>query len=384
MNKELHVQTLRTFKELEPHAWAWNNLAFQAPQQLPDLSYAWIVSHLEHQLKSTESWFCLLVFDQDSLVGVLPVVVTSQKRMGLTFRRLRTPYNDQTASVDFLIEAGREKEIIPLFLAQLQQIEPRWFSFEMRRLPDCSPALSLMNRDFKGIRLVSVFDHWGCFIRVRGKAKEFQEKLRPNFKKKLRQYERKFLALKDAKISYVSGSTLSEGDLLRFMQVESSSWKYAGGTAIVQSPSLVSFFQTLTRRLRDLGWLEWQFLEAEGHPIAALMTIRVDRSLVALKICFDEAYAAISPGIYLLAKTVERAFASGRVEEVNLLTDYPWFHNWPMEKRAYYTVWLFPSRFFPFVFGYLWLKLRRSIRSLPGVSRLIAFRRRSLKSSKLS
>ncbi|MBA4393984.1 MAG: hypothetical protein C0407_10570, partial [Desulfobacca sp.] len=366
----LFVQTVRTLKELEPHAEAWNNLAFQAPHQLPDLSYAWSASYLEHQLESGESWFCLFVYDRSTLVGVLPVVVTPLKRMGLSRRKFRTPYNDQTASIDFLVEPGREEEIIPLLLAQLHQIDPGWFSFELRHLPECSPTLGLMNRGIKGIKSIAVPDGRGCFVRARGSVKKFEEQLRPNFKKKLRKAEHRFLALRDPKISFVSGEALSDQDLLRFRQVESASWKFTKGSTISQSPSLVSFFQALTRRLKDLGWLEWQFLEAEGKPIAALMTIRVNRSLVALKICFDEAYAVLSPGITLLAKTVERAFSSGRVDEVNFLTDYPWFSNWPIEKRAYYNVFIFPSRPFPLLTGYLWLKMCLKGRQISATRRL--------------
>jgi hypothetical protein len=368
--KDFQIRIIRTFKELKPHAEAWDNLALQSPQQLPDLSYAWTVSHLEHQLTPTESWFCLLAYDRSSLVGVLPVVTTLQKRMGMNRTCFRTPYNDQTASIDFLIQRGREEEVIPLFIAQLPAIDPAWFSFEMRHLPDGSPSLAMLGRGIMGIKSVAGSDGWGCFIRVRGSVEELQKKLKPNFKKNLRKAEHKFLSLKDAKLSFVSGEAHSEEALRRFIEVEKASWKFDQGSAIIQSDSLVSFYKALTGRLGDLGWLEWQFLEAEGKALAALMTIRVNRSLVALKICFDEAYAAFSPGIYLLAKTVERAFASGRVAEVNLLTDYPWFYHWPVEKRSYYNITMFPSRFFPLFAGYYWMMIRLKSGRISALRRL--------------
>jgi hypothetical protein len=366
----LVLQTVRTLKGLEPHAEAWNNLALQSPHQLPDPSYAWSASYLEHQLESSESWFCLFAYDRFALVGVLPVVVTPLKRMGLNCKQFRAPYNDQTASIDFLVQPGREAEIIPLFLSQFNQIDPDWFCFEMRHLPDCSPTLALMNRGLKKMKSVGVFDGWGCFVRVQGSFENFKKRLRPGFKRQLRKYERKFLALPGAKISLVSGEDLSERDLVRFMQVESLSWKFTKGSAICQSDSLVSFYKTLTGRLAGLGWLEWQFLEAEGKTIAAILTIRINRSLVALKICYDEAYAALSPGTLLFSKTLERAFSGGQVDEVNCLTDYPWFHKWPMEKRSYFNYFIFPCRLFSILTGYLSLKARLGSRQIFGIRRL--------------
>lgn len=370
MPKGLQIQVVRTLKGLEPHAEAWNNLAMQSPHQLPDLSHAWTASYLEHQLDPDESWFCLFAYDRSALAGVLPVVVTPIKRMGLNCKQFRTPYNDQTASIDFLVLAGREEEIVPLLLSQLNQMDPDWFCFEMRHLPDCSPTLALMDRGYKKMRSASVFDGYGCFIRVQGSFEKFKDRLRSSFKRKLRRYERKFLALPDAKISLISGEALSERDLVRFMQVESLSWRYTKGSAICQSDSLVSFYKALTKRLADLGWLEWQFLEAEGKTIAAILTIRVNRSLVAFKICHDETYSSFSPGNVLFTKTLERAFSSGDVDEVNCLSDYPWLYNWLMEKRAYFNILFFPCHFFSLLVGYFPLKTRLVSHRIPSIRRL--------------
>jgi CelD/BcsL family acetyltransferase involved in cellulose biosynthesis len=364
---------VHTLQELASHAEGWNALSLKSPHQLPDLSYAWIASYLETQLAPKESWFCLLAYEEGNLVGILPVVVTPDQRWGFRCDRLRTPSNDQTASVDFLVAPGLEEKIIPLFLNHLNRLYPSWHCFEMRHLPETSLTGSIIKRKIKKVKALTVFDGFGCFVKIEGTFEIFKSRLRPNFRRKLGSSERKLLSLPQARISFQSGKFLSEQGLSRFMQIESLSWKGSQGSALCQNEALASFYRVLTDRLAELGWLEWAFLEVEGKTIAAILGIRVNRSLVALKICYDKAYASFSPGTVLLTKLFEKAFLGGQVDEINCLTDYPWFKNWPMEKRAYYNLTLFPWKPFSILTGYLPLLLRRQLGQVPALKRLSRF-----------
>ncbi|MBA4393830.1 MAG: hypothetical protein C0407_09790 [Desulfobacca sp.] len=363
----LDIRIVKTLDDLESHATAWNDLAYQALHRLPDQSYAWVASYLEHALLPDESWFCFFAYNNEELKGVLPVIVTPQKRIGLSCYTFRTPYNDQTASIDFLVEPGFEETIIPLFLAQLNQTRPACFCFEMRRLPNCSRTLSIIKKGVKRIKAVEALDGYGSFVKIAGTFEDYQARLGTKYTRNLRRLDRKFFALPGAKISFLTGKSLSEQELTCFMNVEAASWKCTKGSALCQYDSLVSFYTALTKRLKELGWLEWHFLETEGKTVAANLAIRVNRSLLILKTCYDEAYAPFSPGTVLFGKMFERAFSGGEVDEVNLLTDYSWNQNWLVEKRAYYNLYLFPNRPFPNLAGYIPLKARKGARQLPGV-----------------
>lgn len=369
----LQIQIVRILEELEPYAESWNELAFQAPHQLPDPSHAWIASYLEHQLEVGENWFCLLAFDHSTLVGVLPVILSPFKRMGMNCHKFRTPYNDQTASVDFLVRPGMEEKIIPFFLSQFQEMEPSCFTFEMRRLPESSPTLALMKSGQNKIASVAVLDGYGSFVNIAGTFDDYKARLGSKYTRNLRRLERKFFALPGARISFLTGDSLTEQELSCFMQVEALSWKCAKGSALCQCDSLESFYKALASRLAGLGWLEWHFLEAEGKTIAAHLAIRVNRSLIVLKICYDEAYASYSPGTILFEKMIERVFMLGEVDEVNLLTDYAWNQNWQVEKRAYYNLYLFPYKPLPLFTGYIPQKMRLGLRQVPAVRRVFNF-----------
>ncbi|OGP51147.1 MAG: hypothetical protein A2Y79_03400 [Deltaproteobacteria bacterium RBG_13_43_22] len=366
----LDISLVKALEDLDPHATTWNALALKAPHHLPDLSHAWISSYLEHQLEAGEDWFCIFVHHNSTLVGVLPVIVSPFKRMGLNCHKFRTPYNDQTASVDFLVKPGMEKQIIPLLLSQLKQMQPVCFCFELRRLPECSPTLAIINDGLKKFFPVSTFDGYGSFVKIEGSFDEYKARLGTKYTRNLRRLERKLSALPGVKISFLTGESLTEQALSRFMQVEAASWKWAKGSALCQCESLGFFYKDLTDRLANLGWLEWHFLEAEGKLIAAHLAIRVNRSLIVLKICYDEAYSSYSPGTILFEKMFERAFHSGEVDEVNLLTDYSWNQNWQVSKRPYYNLYLFPFKPLPIIAGYIPIQMRLSFRRVPAVQKV--------------
>jgi hypothetical protein len=119
--------------------------------------------------------------------------------------------------------------------------------------------------------------------------------------------------------------------------------------------------------------LEWHFLEAEGKTIAAHLALQINRSLIILKICYDEAYSSYSPGAVLFEKMFERAFHSGKVDEVNLLTDYAWNQNWQAERRSYYNLYLFPDKPLSTLAGYIPLKMRIGLRQVPAVHQAYHF-----------
>jgi CelD/BcsL family acetyltransferase involved in cellulose biosynthesis len=365
-NSVLQVKTVNSLDELECHADAWNAMAMEAPNQMPTLSHAWVASFFENQLRPDEKWHTILAFDNDMLVGVLPVIVTPNHMLGFSRPRLSTPQNKHSFSVDFIAARGREGEIVPALLAHLWREEPRPFDFLLSRLPETSRTLEILSGGFERSTIVKELDGYGSYLKIDRPFEVYRKTLSRNFSRNLTKAKNKLARMPGVKTVFLSGRDATEEQLELFMRVEASGWKAQAGTAILQSPNLKSYYTALCRRLGQLGWLEWHFLLSEERVLAAQLGVKMGRTLVILKIAYDEEFSSCSPGTILMERTLERAFNLGETDEVNLITDMAWHENWEMLQRKYFNLWIYPRRPIPILMGAMGRRAKIEIRRLPG------------------
>jgi len=361
---DLTIAVARSVTDLEPYAEAWNGLAFASPHRLPMLSHAWVSSFLKHRLHPRESWFCLLALAGSQLVGVLPIIERHRHFPGVTKTYLRTPFDMHTISIDFLIYNGLEPILIPRFIEAIEKHCPSWCCLELRRLPDHSPTVKLDETTIPHCRILREFDGLGSYIKTDGAFADFHSHFSSNFKRNLKRAAKHLSELKQVRTSVVSGHDSTDADLERFLILEASGWKGRAGSAIMLSPKLQRFYQTLTRRLADTGWLEWHYLKTEDKLLAGHLAFRMDDTLVINKIAYDEDFAYYSPGNYLFEQQVERACQSSTITEINCLTDMNWHGNWKMQSRRYYNVYLYPkgltATWMEAVPRRAWIKMKKS------------------------
>jgi len=373
------VRTLviRELASLADYAQPWNDLALKAPQQVPMLSYAWVASYLEHQLEPGESWLCVLALDDNQLIGVLPVIITPSKILWLNRPVLRTPSNLHTFCVDFLVEPGLEAVIIPLLLSALQKSIRGWSTLKLLRIRDNSPTLTVLDRGIPRVFVTKDVGGRGAYLTTTGDIEEFKAGLGWNFRKNLRKCNNRLERLGDFRWWSDDGSTSLTERFRSFIDLEASGWKGRAGTAIKMNDDLMKFYSALVTRLAEAGWLNWQFLEIDGRPIAASLGVKFGRAFCGFKLGFDEELAKSSPGTVLFEKLIENCFADNKIDEVNLISDASWFNDWQVQYRSYFDVCLYPARPLPVLFGVLPQALRSMTAKIPAI-RWLYHRLRSL------
>ncbi len=361
--EKIRVEIVRTLKELEAYRDEWNRLAFQSQQHLPVLSWASVASRLEHLLGPNESWICLLaVADSGRLVGVLPLMLKPHR-----WFRWHCQLNVPEPSVDFLVAPGLEYEVISLLVSALDQAAPNWFSLKLTRIPEISPTLELSKRCPPGIRVSDEFQVWGSLILIEGGWENYLAGWDKKYHRNIRRFTNKLNGLPGVKTTVIAGQeAAAEQHLKNFLELEASGWKGKSETAILNSPKVTKYYQDLTQRLADCGWLEWHFLEAQGKIIAANLAIRCSRALILSKIAYDERYSEFAPGLVLRMNIIERAFKSGDTEEINFISDMPGHEKWRMHQRTHHKIVLFPRRFMPSLFGFVPTRLRIILRRISG------------------
>jgi CelD/BcsL family acetyltransferase involved in cellulose biosynthesis len=332
----LRVEAITDLQTLERHAEAWDNLAFQSVQKTPMISYAWVASHLEFQLDPGMKWVCLCAFDGNELKGVLPVLLRPTRVLGLKRTEFCPPCSQHTRSVEPAVAEDRSQEIIRALFEALSQVAADWHGVGFTRIPESSPLVKYLSAGNSGIRVIRDFNGNGAYLNLTGTYGEYIQSLSKNFSRNLRRLTSKIELLSDFEILFFSGDRLRDEHLDWFAEVEASGWKGDQGTAILRSPQLMAFYQTLTRRMASRGWLEWHFVRAEGKVIAANMAARMGRTLVLLKIAYRDEYSSYAPGNVLLNRLIERLYESGDTNVIDCMTEMSWNRNWNMKTTAYF------------------------------------------------
>ncbi len=348
----------------------WDLLAARSPQGLPHLSHAWVSSWIE-TIGEGRPFTVHAAFAGDALVGVLPVVETSGG--GLRSRRpiVGPPRDDHTRSGDALVEPAIAPMAMRALLESVEAHEPPFFALTLRGVRDRSPTVAaLVDGPAFGV-LLETTDERGSYVPVDGDLAAFRARLSDNFRRNVRKAGNRLAKAPGTNYRMDFGPAADSAGLDAFLTVEASGWKGRAGTAISQSPALIRFYRTLIPRLARLGWLEWHHLEIDGRPAAVHFATRLGRSLVLLKIAYDESFARLGPGNLLFDHVVEREFAARTVDEINCMTDMAWHRNWELPRSVYTDFTIYPSRPGPLLAGALPARMKAALKRVPWLQALV-------------
>jgi len=319
------VLAVDSLEELANHESQWNDLVARCPTATPMSTFAWLYAYFHHFVNTSDSWVCLLAFRDDALLGVLPLVRS-------TGRSIELPNNPHAISVDAVFAPEAEQEVYRSLLEAARVQGQRPSAIVFHRIREDSPSMSLPT---PGLLRYSDLAELGAYLPVPHDFEEYRKSLSRNFRNNLNKAANKLKRLPGVEISLLSGDDADPALLPRFAAVEAASWKGEAETAIQCSPRLMGFYGDLVEYLHRAGWLEWQFLETEGKPIAANLCIRLRRSLFVWKLGYDSEYSRCSPGSLLLEHVVRQASVDGTIDEIDLMTNQPWYDNWGMVWRPY-------------------------------------------------
>jgi hypothetical protein len=369
--KKLRIEKVTDISGFLKHSEDWENLSGNVSQELQVLAHPWVSAYLETMLNPSESWSCFFAYHGDELVGVLPVIATKDSMMGITMTRLRTPYNSHAPTGDLAIRKGDEEIAVPALLNVLGDHYSNILSISIEGVIEDSPTARVILENRSLGQFVSVEDQHWSFLPTDDNFEVYINGLNNGFQRNLRRLRKKIYKLNNVEFRFLSGKDATEKDLVPFMELEASGWKGRNGTAIRSNRNLMAFYSAFVQRLAGRGLLEWHILSADGKPIAAHLALRLRRSLILSKIAYDEAYSEFAPGNMLFYQTIERAYESKEIQEINCLSDTSWMTNWNMSSRKYFDFTLNLRRPCSFLFGYFPRFVRDTARQVPGVRPLV-------------
>lgn len=363
-SKLITLKIVRESAELAGYREEWDQLLENCVQKSPMLSYAWVSSYLDHRLENSESWYVVLAHSDNKLVGVLPVIVTPYRVLGLSRPVLKTPHDAHTLGGDALLARDATADLFPLIIQAAELETPDRYVFKLSRVVEDSPTITsclILKDHYVHKENVGI----GYYYPARDNFEEYYSALSKNMRGNLRRAENKLRQMVELEMDVLEGVEATAGFLNDFMPVEASGWKGRSGSAIGKSTELTDFYTTLTERLSRSGMLRWECLYGDRKLIAANLCVRFGGTIVIWKLGYDEDFRKYSPGGILFKHVLERAFSDDGIEEFNLMSDTAWQTNWNPKQRNYFDLFIYPKRPISVLFGYLPQKVKDLIRKVP-------------------
>lgn len=155
-----------------------------------------------------------------------------------------------------------------------------------------------------------------------------------SFRRDLRRHRKRLDALPDVRFVTVTDDADLAVAYETLLDVESSGWKRAAGSSIRSCRGWPAFFRSLILLPEGGDRCEINELRADGRCIASQLCMRMGAEYVSLKICYDEDYARLAPGLLLLEHSIQRCCQDPDVGRTNWLNESAWQRPWRPDSVA--------------------------------------------------
>lgn len=185
-----------------------------------------------------------------------------------------------------------------------------------------------------GYRLVERPLNTAPFLELTGDWESFEQSIPKRDRRPLRRRTRRLAELGTVEWDVSDGS----GDDLgaRFeeiVEIEAMGWKSEQGTAIRSQPETLRFYREVVEWGAARGWLRMQALRLDGRALAIAFGLQAHGVLHSLKTGFDPEHRALGPGVLLMQDLVRQGFEDG-LTRIELLGDAdPYKRMWSSGAR---------------------------------------------------
>lgn len=340
----IRLVDVRTLDELASHEEAWNALFIKADRLSPLLSYPWMRAFFENLVRPPEKWLCLLAYENDMLIGILPLVSSYAFRiLGFSLHLFKLPYHyAHTSGTDGLTLPGRE-EVFGVFMEYLKSFPRTLPCLSLKHVPEHYASVKYTARNPRTLCVVKKPAGFECFIDLPESAEKYTAGLHSKFRQNLRRSARELEKIPDVRFLFCDQTRTAQENTARFLEVETRCWKGRDKTAVQNFPGCAEIFTAAAEGLAQQEMMCLSFLESGEKTIAAHYAMRGGRTMYILKMAYDEEYTPAAPGNLLMHNVIEAAANSGAFDEINLISNPKGIDKWNVQRRPIWHLVIFPK-----------------------------------------
>jgi len=290
----------------------WSEL-HEAGSANPFLSFEWLSTWWRVFGARRTPWILEARDRANRLSGLLLLC----SRPGLGARRWQLLGNGVTGAdgLDLLARPGYGEPVRLAFAQAIAESSSRWDALDLEDLPCGSPTVQAVRRALldRGAR-AEIEPRFVCpGFALSGTFDDHLARMRrrETYRRRVRWLERQ----PGHAIEVVADEARAVAAVEDFLRLHHLRWDGEGGSYGIPRGAAEDFHREVAPRLAARGWLRMWRLLHEGHAIAVVYGIERKRRFFYYQSGMDPEWATRSPGLVLVGKTIEDAYARG-------LTDY--------------------------------------------------------------
>ena len=328
----LFVESLRGRAAAEAFVSQWEQLLERDPEatifQSPQLFMAW-----QRASGDSEQPWLLVARRGDEAIGFAALVVRTAVVKGLRIRTVSfgAPRGDFVAT-------GWREEVIAAICDRLEQETSQW---DVLELSDVGTATAdAVDRCISGRG--RCHRHWlreapaEALLDVNRTWKEYLKERGMHFRNRLRPQTTRIEKLGKVELVRHCGTGASEA-YERFLELEQRSWKGRTGETRLPSRERIAFRELLAHHDERIE-PDVLFLNVDGKPAAALLSVRHHHRYYLFVTYFDDALRAWYPGRRLIMESLLHAFERPDITELSFIGAYPFAMAWANTTRQYRSI----------------------------------------------
>lgn len=291
----------------------WTNL-FAQTNCAAFLSFEWISAWYE-KLAENREIYLLKAFENEKLIGILPLCLQTKKVFGMRFRRLGF-LGEEIGGADYLDLIAKDEdkaEIWAKFFEFLRE-EKDFDSFDLQNLAQSSETVSILEnlceRD-KSFRFKSI-DSFICpqINLISGWESVLNSsKRRENFKRRLKKLEK----MQGFEFRSATAKAEIAAAFERFAFLHEKRWEKDGGSEATGLPQLMKFHRAVVEKLAEKSLIRFDEIWVEGACRASVYGLDNGRIFYYYNAGYDLDWANYSVGMVLIGLSIKAAIARGNV-----------------------------------------------------------------------
>lgn len=307
----------------------WSALHGAAPDASPFLSWEWLEAWWRHFGGRRTPW---ILEARDAAGGLAGLLLLAGRTGALGVRRWRLLGNGVTGAdgLDLLVRRDAAAPARDALARAVVAQADAWDVLELQDLPFGSPSLEVLRHVAAARGARAEIEHAavcpGFAVRGTFAAHLAAVPRRETYGRRVRWFARQ----PGFAVEVATGPAEAPAAIEELLRLHRLRWAAEGGSDGIPPGAVEDFHREVAVRLAARGWLRLYLLRVGGAAVAAVYGLEVGRRFFYYQSGYDPAWAPRSPGLVLVGRTVEDAYARG-------LTDYDFLRGTEAYKREWAT-----------------------------------------------